>query len=51
MSNLLYIFAVILVTTWAVGFFVFSAGSIIHILLFIAIGAVLIRLINGEKIY
>jgi hypothetical protein len=50
MNNLLYIIAVILVIFWAIGFFAFSLGSIIHILLVIAIVAVLLRLINGEKI-
>ncbi|MGQ7946853.1 lmo0937 family membrane protein [Flavobacterium sp. WC2509] len=50
MSNLLYLIAVILVISWALGFFVYSAGSIIHILLVIAIIAVLLRLINGKRI-
>jgi len=50
MSNLLYTIAVILVILWALGFFVYSAGSIIHILLVIAIIAVLFRLIKGREI-
>ena len=50
MSNLLYTLAVVLVIFWAIGFFAYSAGSIIHILLIIAIIAILLRLINGEKI-
>nr|WP_294924507.1 lmo0937 family membrane protein [uncultured Flavobacterium sp.] len=50
MSNLLYTIAVILVILWALGFFVYSAGSIIHILLVIAIIAILFRLIKGRGI-
>jgi hypothetical protein len=47
MTNLLYIIAVILVISWAIGFFAYSAGNIIHILLVIAVIAVLLRLIRG----
>ncbi|MBC5842793.1 MAG: lmo0937 family membrane protein [Flavobacteriaceae bacterium] len=50
MSNLLYTIAVILVLFWAIGFFAYSAGSIIHILLVIAIIAILFRLIQGKKL-
>ncbi|MBO9585649.1 MAG: lmo0937 family membrane protein [Flavobacterium sp.] len=50
MSNLLYTIAVILVILWALGFFVYSFGSIIHILLVIAIVAVLLRLIKGREV-
>ncbi len=50
MGNLLYIVAVILVLFWAVGFFAYSAGSIIHILLVIAVIAVLLKVIRGEKV-
>ncbi len=50
MSNLLYAIAVILVILWALGFFVYSSGSIIHILLVIAVIAILFRLIKGRKI-
>jgi hypothetical protein len=48
MSNLLYIVAVILVIFWAVGFFAYSAGSIIHILLVIALIAIILRVIRGR---
>ena len=47
MGNLLYIIAVILVIIWAVGFFSYNAGGIIHILLVIAIIVVLLRVIRG----
>jgi len=50
MNNLLYTIAVILIIFWAIGFFAYSAGSIIHILLVLAIVAVLFRLIKGEKL-
>jgi hypothetical protein len=50
MGSLLYIVAVILVIAWALGFFVYSAGSLIHILLVIAIIAIIFRVIRGERI-
>ncbi|MDX6181845.1 lmo0937 family membrane protein [Flavobacterium sp. Fl-77] len=50
MSNLLYTVAVILVILWALGFFVYSLGNIIHILLVIAVIAILFRLIKGRSI-
>lgn len=50
MGNLLYIIAVVLIILWAVGYFAFSAGAIIHILLVIAVITVLLRIIQGEKI-
>ena len=50
MGNLLYTIAIILIIFWAIGFFAYSAGAVIHILLVIAIIAVLLRLIQGRKI-
>lgn len=50
MNNLLYIIAVILVIAWAIGFFGFSAGGIIHVLLVIAVIAVLVKIIQGRRI-
>ncbi|HYI78454.1 MAG TPA: lmo0937 family membrane protein [Chryseolinea sp.] len=50
MSNLLYAIAVILLIAWALGFFVYSVGSIIHILLVIAVIAIIFRLIRGERV-
>ena len=46
MNSLLYIIAVILVIGWAVGFFFAAAGSLIHILLVIAVIAVLLNIIR-----
>lgn len=50
MSNLLYIIAVILIIGWVLGAFVYNSGSIIHILLVIAIIAILLRLIDGKGV-
>lgn len=50
MNDLLYIIAVILIIGWVLGAFVFSAGNIIHLLLVIAIIAILLRLIRGRSI-
>ena len=50
MGYLLYVIAVILIIGWAIGFFVYSAGSIIHVLLVIAIIAIIFRVIRGEKV-
>ena len=48
MSNLLYLIAVILIIFWAIGFFAYSAGSVIHILLVLAIISILFRIIRGR---
>jgi predicted ferric reductase len=50
MSSLLYIIAVILVVAWAIGFFAYSAGGIIHILLVIALIAIVFRVIQGRRV-
>lgn len=48
MGNLLYVIAVILVIIWAVSFFGgYVTGGIIHVLLVIAIIAILLRVIRG----
>ena len=49
MSNLLYTIAVILIIAWAIGFLGFHAGGIIHILLVIAVIAIILRLISGNR--
>ena len=46
MTNLLYIIAVILVICWAVGFFAYGTGGIIHILLVIAVIALILGVIR-----
>jgi hypothetical protein len=47
MGGLLYIIAVILVICWAIGYFGYHAGGIIHVLLVIAIIAFLLRIIRS----
>lgn len=50
MGNLLYVIAVILVISWAIGFLGYHAGGIVHLLLVIAIIAVLFRVIRGGSL-
>jgi len=50
MSNLLYTIAVILVLIWAISFLGgFYTGGIIHLLLVIAVIAIVLRLIQGKR--
>jgi predicted ferric reductase len=49
MRNLLYIIAVVLVIAWLIGYFGYQAGGIIHVLLVIAIIAVLLQVIRGSR--
>ena len=50
MGSLLYIIAVVLVIAWLIGFVGYSAGGIIHILLVIALIAVVLRIIQGRRV-
>ncbi|MDA3883305.1 MAG: lmo0937 family membrane protein [Bacteroidales bacterium] len=50
MSNLLYIVAVVLLILWAFGFYAMDLGNVVHILLFIAFVAILLRLIRGRRV-
>jgi Family of unknown function (DUF5670) len=50
MNNLLYLIAVILIIGWIFGFFFYSAGGLIHILLVIAVIAIVLRLIRGDRV-
>lgn len=50
MSNLLYIVAVILIIGWLVGFVGFHAGGLIHLLLVIAVIAIIVRVIQGRNV-
>ncbi len=47
MGTLLYVIAVILIIGWILGFFVYSVGALIHILLVIAVIAILLAIIRG----
>lgn len=51
MGKLLYVIAVILLIAWVIGFVGYNAGGLIHILLVIAIIAVLLRVIQGRKVF
>jgi hypothetical protein len=50
MGSLLYVIAVILIIGWLLGMFAFHAGGLIHILLVIAVIAILIRIIGGSRL-
>ncbi len=48
MGNLLYVIAVILVIIWAISFLGgYYTGGVIHVLIVIAIVAILLRVIRG----
>ena len=47
MRSLLYLIAVVLIISWAIGFFVYSAGALIHLLLIIALVSILLNVIRG----
>jgi hypothetical protein len=49
MRSILYIIAVILIIGWLIGFFAYSAGSLIHALLVLAIIAILFNVISGNR--
>jgi len=48
MRGILYLIAVILVIGWFIGYFGYSAGKLIHILLVLAVISVLLQLIRGR---
>lgn len=50
MSNLLYVIAIVFLIGWVLGFFVYSVGAVIHVLLVVAIVAILLRLIRGDRL-
>jgi len=50
MRDLLYVVAVVLIIAWAVGFIGFHVGGLIHVLLVIAVIAVLVRIIQGRRV-
>lgn len=49
MSNLLYILAIIFLICWLLGYFVFTLGSLIHILLVLAVISLLFQVIGGRR--
>ena len=48
MSSILYVIAVFLVLFWLIGLVAYDAGGLIHILLVLAVIAILIRVISGR---
>ena len=48
MEKLLYIIAVIFILGWIIGYVGYNLGGLIHILLVIAVIAVLLRIIRGK---
>lgn len=46
---MLYLIAVVLIILWALGYFAFGVGSIIHVLLVIAVISILLRIIRGDR--
>ena len=49
MGNILYTIAIVLIILWGIGFLGYHAGGIIHILLVIALIAIILRVIQGRK--
>ncbi len=49
MGNILYTIAIVLIILWGIGFLGYHAGGIIHILLVIAIIAIILRVIQGKR--
>jgi hypothetical protein len=48
MRSILYLIAVILVIGWIFGFFIYSVGYLIHVLLVLALISILISIIRGR---
>jgi hypothetical protein len=48
MRNLIYMVAVILIIGLAIGFFAFQIGWFIHLLLVIAVIAIVVKLVEGN---
>ncbi len=48
--DFLFVVAVILIVLWLLGFFIFNLGTIIWVLLVIAIIIILARLLTGRRV-
>jgi ABC-type nitrate/sulfonate/bicarbonate transport system permease component len=51
MRNLLYTIAVVFIIVWAIAYFGYNTGGLIHIFLVVAICAILIKVIQGRKLF
>jgi hypothetical protein len=49
MRSLLYIIAVILIIGWAIGTFAYAAGSLIHVLLVIAVISIVLGFLRKDS--
>jgi hypothetical protein len=49
MGNILYGIAIMLIIGWAIGYFGYAAGGLIHVLLGLAVVVIAIRLIMGRS--
>ncbi len=47
---MLWLIVVILVILWALGYFALNLGSLLHILLVIAVIVLIVRLIQGRRV-
>jgi len=50
MGNILYVIAIILLIAWAIGYFGYATGGIIHVLLIVALIALIIQIVQGRRI-
>jgi hypothetical protein len=50
MRYILYIIAIFLLIAWAVGFYAFSFGNLLHILLVIALISIILGIIRGRDL-
>ncbi len=50
MGNLLYVIAVVLLILWAIGYLAYGVSEMIHILLVIALIAIIFRVIQSKRI-
>ena len=51
MKNSLYVLVIILVIAWAIGYYGTNIGNIIHILLVMAVIALIIRVYDDEDLF
>lgn len=47
-SRTLYFIAILMGGIWAIGFFLYNAGDVIHVFLVISIMAILMRIVRGK---
>lgn len=50
MTNIAYVIVLVLLISWALGFFVYGFGEFVHLLLIIAIIVIIFKIIRGKKI-